>query len=161
MRIRLVGAELFQADGQMDVTKLIFAFRNFVNKPNESLYINKPLRFAVAFVLNCLGWNLLTSSETHSLSYSLPYGDASFGVKLPGPEVGHSFPCNAEIKNVCRYNPPPTHTRRPTSMSCTGVCLLAIYYSVISHGVMWKINSILYLFIHLSFFLSFMHSLCL
>jgi hypothetical protein len=31
MKIRPLGAELFQADGQTDVTKLIVSFRNFVN----------------------------------------------------------------------------------------------------------------------------------
>ena len=29
MKIRLVGAELFHADGQTDTLKLIIAFRNF------------------------------------------------------------------------------------------------------------------------------------
>jgi hypothetical protein len=33
MKIREVGAELFQADGQTDVTKLIVAFRNYVTAP--------------------------------------------------------------------------------------------------------------------------------
>jgi hypothetical protein len=32
-QIRLVGAELFHADGRTDTTKLIFAFRNFANAP--------------------------------------------------------------------------------------------------------------------------------
>jgi hypothetical protein len=47
MKIRPVGAELFHADGQTDMTKLIVAFRNFANAPNNSgpqsptlLYIN-------------------------------------------------------------------------------------------------------------------------
>jgi len=31
MKIRPVGAELFQADGRTDMTKRIVAFRNFVN----------------------------------------------------------------------------------------------------------------------------------
>jgi hypothetical protein len=33
MKIRPVGAELFYADGQTDITKLIVAFRNFENAP--------------------------------------------------------------------------------------------------------------------------------
>jgi hypothetical protein len=33
MKIRPVGAELFHADGQTDMTKLIVAFRNFANAP--------------------------------------------------------------------------------------------------------------------------------
>jgi len=35
MKIRLVGAELFHADGQTDMTKLIVAFRNSANAPQE------------------------------------------------------------------------------------------------------------------------------
>ena len=33
MKIRPVGAESFQADGQTDMTKLKAAFRNFLNAP--------------------------------------------------------------------------------------------------------------------------------
>jgi len=33
MKIRLVEAELFRADGRKYVTKLIVAFRNFANEP--------------------------------------------------------------------------------------------------------------------------------
>jgi hypothetical protein len=32
MEIRPVGAELFHADGQTDMTKLVFAFRTFCEK---------------------------------------------------------------------------------------------------------------------------------
>jgi hypothetical protein len=35
MKIRPVGAELFHADGQTDMTKLIVAFRNFVDAPES------------------------------------------------------------------------------------------------------------------------------
>jgi len=35
MKIRPVGAELFQADGRKDMTKLIVAFRNSVNAPKN------------------------------------------------------------------------------------------------------------------------------
>ena len=35
MKIRPLGAELFHADGQTDMTKLIAAFRNFVNAPKN------------------------------------------------------------------------------------------------------------------------------
>jgi hypothetical protein len=37
MKIRAVVAEVFHADGQIDKTKLIFAFRNFVNEPKNSI----------------------------------------------------------------------------------------------------------------------------
>jgi hypothetical protein len=35
MKIRLVVAELFDADGQTNMTKLIVAFRNFANSPEN------------------------------------------------------------------------------------------------------------------------------
>ena len=35
IKIRPVGAELFHADGQTDMTELIVAFRNFGNALNE------------------------------------------------------------------------------------------------------------------------------
>ena len=38
MKIRPVGAELFYAEGQTDMTKLIVAFRNFSNAPKKSYY---------------------------------------------------------------------------------------------------------------------------
>jgi len=33
MKIRPVGASLFRADGQTDMTKLMVSFRNFANSP--------------------------------------------------------------------------------------------------------------------------------
>ena len=38
MKIRPVGAELFLADGQTDMTKLLAAFRNFANAPQNCIY---------------------------------------------------------------------------------------------------------------------------
>jgi len=35
MKIRPVGAELFHADGQTDMTKPVVAFRNFANTPKK------------------------------------------------------------------------------------------------------------------------------
>ena len=35
MKIHPVGAELLHADGQTEMTKLVFAFRNFVNVPKN------------------------------------------------------------------------------------------------------------------------------
>jgi len=35
MKIHPVGAELFHADGQTDMTKLMVAFRNFANAPKN------------------------------------------------------------------------------------------------------------------------------
>jgi len=37
MKIRLVGAEVFRADGQTDMTKLKVAFRNFTNAPKHGI----------------------------------------------------------------------------------------------------------------------------
>ena len=36
MKIRSVGAELFHADGQTGMTKLMDAFRNFAKAPNKT-----------------------------------------------------------------------------------------------------------------------------
>jgi hypothetical protein len=35
MKIRPVGAELFHADGQIEMTKQILAFRNFAKAPKN------------------------------------------------------------------------------------------------------------------------------
>jgi hypothetical protein len=35
MKIRVIGAELFHADGRTDMTKLIVAFRNFAKAPKN------------------------------------------------------------------------------------------------------------------------------
>ena len=39
MKISPVGAEMFHADGQADVTKLIVAFRSFANAPKNVTHI--------------------------------------------------------------------------------------------------------------------------
>jgi hypothetical protein len=39
MKIRPLGAELFHADGQTDMTKLIVAFRNFAKAPKNEIRI--------------------------------------------------------------------------------------------------------------------------
>jgi hypothetical protein len=44
MEIRPVEAELFRADGQIDM-KLIVAFRNFGNAPKNRLCLNKPINW--------------------------------------------------------------------------------------------------------------------
>jgi hypothetical protein len=36
MKIRPLGAELFHADGQTDMTKLLHTFRNFANAPKKT-----------------------------------------------------------------------------------------------------------------------------
>jgi len=45
MKIRLVGAELFHADGQTDVAKVIVAFRNFANAPKNYSLVKKETSF--------------------------------------------------------------------------------------------------------------------
>jgi len=37
MKIRLMGVELFHADGRRDITKLIVAFRDFAKSPKNEL----------------------------------------------------------------------------------------------------------------------------
>jgi hypothetical protein len=39
MTVRPVGVELFHADGQTDMTKLVVAFRNFVTAPKHVVHI--------------------------------------------------------------------------------------------------------------------------
>jgi hypothetical protein len=39
IKIRPVGAELFHADGQTDMTKLRAVFRSFVNAPNKLVIV--------------------------------------------------------------------------------------------------------------------------
>ena len=39
MKIRPVGDEMFHADGQTDMTKLINGFRNFSNVPNKVINV--------------------------------------------------------------------------------------------------------------------------
>ena len=40
MQIRPVGAELFHADGQTDMTRLTVAFGNFTNAPIQDRAVN-------------------------------------------------------------------------------------------------------------------------
>ena len=42
MKIIPVGAELFHADGQLDMKKLIVVFRNFANARNQGINTVKP-----------------------------------------------------------------------------------------------------------------------
>jgi hypothetical protein len=44
MKIRPLGAELFHADGQTDMTKLIGALHNFANAPKNGLPVNPVLK---------------------------------------------------------------------------------------------------------------------
>jgi hypothetical protein len=52
MKICLLGAELFQTDGRTDMTKLIVAFRNFANLPNNVLYVISD--FGLKVTENCV-----------------------------------------------------------------------------------------------------------
>jgi hypothetical protein len=44
MKIRPVGAELYHADGQTDMSKLIVSFRNFATTLKKGIYV-KPTNF--------------------------------------------------------------------------------------------------------------------
>jgi len=46
MKLRPVRAELFHADGQTDITKLIVVFRNFANAPKYG-FINEKVSMLV------------------------------------------------------------------------------------------------------------------
>ena len=51
MKIRLLGAELFSADGQTDVMMVTVAFRNFANAPKILLCLLRGLSVIFAFSL--------------------------------------------------------------------------------------------------------------
>jgi len=57
MKIRPMGAELLYADGQTDVTNLIFAFRNFANAPLSVIYFSVCGRQKVDSFLLALIWS--------------------------------------------------------------------------------------------------------
>ena len=62
MKIRQVGAELFHADGQTDITKLAVAFRNFAKRPKNDIQDHNTFVYShkSSFVLrNILKVNLL------------------------------------------------------------------------------------------------------
>jgi len=45
MKICPVGAELFHADGRMEKTKLIVAFRKFANVPKTQIFNNRVIYY--------------------------------------------------------------------------------------------------------------------
>ena len=53
MKIRPVAAELFNAEGQTDMTKLIVAFRNFASVYRSPYYIPR-LWMCLSYYLKCL-----------------------------------------------------------------------------------------------------------
>ena len=58
MKIPPVGAELFHADGRIDMTKLIVTFRNFVNAPvpwnsSGSDYVSAEMRPLIVLLSIC------------------------------------------------------------------------------------------------------------
>ena len=66
MKIRPVGAELFDTDGRTDITKLIVAFRNFANAPK---YVSSCQRGNSEHMLTCEGlrtapWVSATTLQT-------------------------------------------------------------------------------------------------
>jgi len=48
MKIRSVGAELFRADGQTDMTKLIIAFLDFVKAPKHSITVPQKIAACIS-----------------------------------------------------------------------------------------------------------------
>jgi hypothetical protein len=60
MKIRPVGAKLFRADRQTDVTKLIVAFRNFPKTPKSRMLLILLINFRrwlIEFIVNQLWWS--------------------------------------------------------------------------------------------------------
>jgi hypothetical protein len=70
MKIRLDGAELFhadrQTDRQTDMTKLIFAFRNFANAPKIPQYIDSNYEDSVLLILKV---SLLPFTSRHDVIF--------------------------------------------------------------------------------------------
>jgi hypothetical protein len=63
MKVPLVGAELLQSDIQIDMTKLIVAFRNFANAPKHGTQYS--------YIQGVPGGKDLTSGEC-SLGQTIP-----------------------------------------------------------------------------------------
>jgi len=56
MKLFIVGAELFHADGQTDMTKLTVAFRNLAYAPNNNglLHLTDKTLFDLMFIGPCI-----------------------------------------------------------------------------------------------------------
>jgi hypothetical protein len=67
MKIRPVGAELFHADGQTDMTKLIVVFRNLAKAPKKMLLVEINSEVQGGHT------NSHTNSHTHILTHILTY----------------------------------------------------------------------------------------
>jgi len=66
MKIRPVGAELFHADGRTDMTKLIVAFRYFVEAPKQRLLSSARTRtVSAAFLKISIGYLSVVSRIEH------------------------------------------------------------------------------------------------
>jgi hypothetical protein len=79
MKIRLVGAELFQADRRTDMTELTVAIANFANAPNNKSNILICMAHSLRFYQRCSdiyrGSNYLMGEgrifvESYSVNYT-------------------------------------------------------------------------------------------
>jgi len=116
MKIRLVGPELFHADGRTDMTKLIVAFRNFANTPNNSQYTlyqyNESSTAANFFAINSTDLHAYkTCSNSLSRIFIENYEESWFNFrqrseilfsKLSRPAVG---PTHAPIQRYLGLRP--------------------------------------------------------
>ena len=59
-----VGVELFHAEGQTDMTKLIVAFRNLAKAPKIPPITAKNVRYMINFFTTCFGLKTPTSGKT-------------------------------------------------------------------------------------------------
>jgi len=99
MKIRPVGAELFHADGRIDMTKLIVTFRNFPNPPkNDSYLTERTLRFCythqpinTAWRNNCS--SLIDPYETHKYNMrTTTWREVPVLLRCDASSMGNWFP---------------------------------------------------------------------
>jgi len=91
MTIRPVEAELFRADGQTDMTKLIvFSFRNFLNTPNKTIRHQKSTLLHFLFLQYILSFSCLIHLTASSISIS--FSSIFFSITPTLLTTSHVFP---------------------------------------------------------------------
>ena len=95
MKIRLVGAESFHADGRMDgqtdMTNLIVAFRNLANRPKELTF--DPARLHKVF--SCPYFFILLIYEHKNMLF-VPLARPCLSLEIHGPHFKNH--CNTVLK---------------------------------------------------------------
>ena len=98
IRILLVGAELFHADGQTDMTKLTVAFRNFANAPKKAtsfglLFITQPCVYTHDKSAFLKVWDLMAFTNVKFLPAALTVRKALWFLDDNKPKLV-TFSCN-------------------------------------------------------------------